>query len=82
MWASTGGESWTYLYHPLARLLFQVGFIGFAQSPGGAVVYSYENPDFANGCANLELTKEFVIHPAYRMTLNVQTAYIRPGVDN
>lgn len=77
MWTSTGSASWTDLYQPLAKLLYEVGFVGFAQSRGGTAIYSYENVDFANDPANLDQTKEFVVHPAYRMALNVPTPHER-----
>lgn len=79
MWTSTGKESWTDIYQALAKLLYEVGFIGFAQTPRGAPVYSYESPDFANDPANLDSSKEFVIHPAYRLALNVKSTHIRDG---
>jgi hypothetical protein len=71
MWSSSSDSSWVELYHPLAKMLYEIGFIGFAHSPGGVPVYSYENPDFANDPLNLENTKEFWVHPAYHLALNI-----------
>lgn len=79
MWSSTSESSWEDLYHPLARMLFEIGFIGFVQSPGSPVMYSYENPDFANDLLNLKNTKEFFIHPAYHMALNLKSVYFTKG---
>lgn len=70
MWESSGGKSWTDLYQPLAKMLYDVGFIGLIQS-GGPVVYSYDKPDFADSPSNLESAEEFAIHSAYHMALGV-----------
>jgi hypothetical protein len=77
MWSSTSGSSWTELYQPLAKMLYEIGFIGFVQTPAGPATYSYENPDFANDPLNLENAKEFLIHPAYHPALNVRSVYVR-----
>lgn len=77
MWSSTKGSSWTEVYHPLVRMLYEIGFIGFVQTPDGSATYSYDNPDFANDPLNLENAKEFLIHPAYHMALNVKSVYVR-----
>jgi hypothetical protein len=77
MWSSTNESSWADLYHPLAKMLYEIGFIGFVQSPDKPVMYSYDNPDFANDFSNLENTKEFLVHPAYHLALNVTSVYAR-----
>ena len=77
MWSSTSGSSWTDLYHPLIKMLFEIGFIGFVQPSDKPVMYSYKNPDFANDHSNLEATKEFLVHPAYHLTLNIKSVYVR-----
>lgn len=77
MWSSTNGSSWTELYHPLVRMLYEIGFIGIAQTEAGPAMFSYKNPDFANDQLNLRNAAEFLIHPAYHMALNVKSVYVR-----
>lgn len=77
MWSSTSESSWTELYQPLVRMLYEIGFIGFVQTPAGSATYSYDNPDFANDPLNLDSAKEFFIHPAYHMALNIRPVYVR-----
>jgi hypothetical protein len=78
MWSSTDGSSWADLYHPLVRMLFEIGFIGFLQPSDRPVTYSYENPDFANNHLNMENANGFMIHPAYHLALNIKSVYIHP----
>ena len=77
MWSSTRDSSWTDLYHPLVKMLFEIGFIGIVQHSGGPMMYSHDNPDFANDPSNLENAKGFLVHQAYHMALNIKVAYVR-----
>jgi hypothetical protein len=77
MWSSSDNSSWTDLYHPLLKMLFEIGFIGFVQPSGKPVMYSYDNPDFANNLANVDNAKDFLVHPAYHLALNIKSRYIR-----
>lgn len=77
MWSSTSDSSWTDLYHPLVKMLFEIGFIGMIQHSDGPVTYSYDNPDFANDPTNVDNAKGFLIHQAYHMALNIKASYVR-----
>jgi hypothetical protein len=72
MWGANGDQSWTDLYQPLVKMLYDVGFVGLVQSPNGSALYSYEKPDFADNPLHIEDTEEFVVHPAYHMTLGIK----------
>ena len=48
MWSSTSQSSWTDPYHLLVKMLFEIGSLGFVQPSDRPVMYSYDNPDFAN----------------------------------
>jgi hypothetical protein len=77
MWSSTSDSSWTDLYHPLMKMLFEIGFIGIVQHSDGPTIFSYNNPDFANDPSNLENAKGFSVHQAYHMALNIKATYVR-----
>lgn len=64
-----GSGTWAELYHPLIRLLFNLGFIG-CSSGRKAPIYFYDDPDFAERLSNLETAELFHIHPAFRAALD------------
>jgi hypothetical protein len=81
MWNSTGEQSWTDLYQPLVKMLYDIGFIGF-QSAGMSALYSYEKPELADNPLNVESADEFVIHPAYHMALSIKSSARKgPGAE-
>jgi hypothetical protein len=72
MWsAAMEVAEWPALYQRLAKFLFAIGLIGFAQS-SGAVVYSYEDEGFADTLENLESVEAVFVHPAFHLALNVR----------
>ncbi len=72
MWEANGDKSWTDLYQPLVKMLYDVGFLGLGQSLDGSTLYSYEKPDFTDNPLNVEDADEFVIHPAYHLALGIK----------
>jgi hypothetical protein len=76
MWTSTGEESWADLYQPLVRMLYEIGFIGFARPPGTTPIYSYDDMGLAGNPYILEETNNFFIHPTYHKALDLKTSYI------
>lgn len=68
IWEGVVGD-WAELYHPLIRLLFNLGFIGISSNPK-APKYFYDDPDFAERLSNLQSAEYFHIHPAFRVALD------------
>lgn len=76
-WNGTSDE-WAELYHPISRLLFNLGFIGCsATRDGRQVTYFYDDPDFLERVSNLENTQSFSIHPAFRAALDARDNAVR-----
>jgi hypothetical protein len=64
------GRQWEDTYHPMLRLLFNVGFLGFATSASSKVTYISDDPEFAEQLGNLEPMQFIYIHPAFRSALD------------
>jgi hypothetical protein len=64
-------RDWADEYHPLFRLLFDLGFLGCSMPNSDNEIYSYDQPGFAEGIDNLARSVEFFIHPAFRRALEV-----------
>jgi hypothetical protein len=77
MWSSGEEKSWTDIYQPLTKMLYEAGFIGLAGSSTGGKVYAYDDPGLADNPSNLDRTHSFVIHPAYHMALGIKSDYVR-----
>ena len=75
MWASNGEKSWTDLYQPLAKMLYEIGFIGIARPPKGKIIYFYDDATLADNPTILEHARNFNIHPAYHMALDLKANY-------
>jgi hypothetical protein len=60
------------MYHPLFRLLFNMGFLGCRLSGSESEIYSYDEPDFAEGVSNFSKAADFYIHPAFRPALSIR----------
>jgi hypothetical protein len=73
-WDGEGASDWAEIYHPLIRMLFNIGFIGYSKGPGHKPVYAYDDPDFADRLGNIREVRAFLVHPAFRPALE-----IRPG---
>jgi hypothetical protein len=67
-------QDWNEMYHPLFRLLFNLGFLGCRLSSSGAVeeFYNYDRPEFGESVSDLATVTEFFIHPAFRKALDVR----------
>lgn len=65
-------EDWVEMYHPLFRLLFNLGFLGCRLPKEEAVIYVQDQSDFAESVRNLSRTHEFFIHPAFRMAVDAK----------
>jgi hypothetical protein len=78
---SPGSESrsWLQNYGGLARLLYDVGFIGVVRSPTKddrksepkEAIYSYEEPNLLMKMDHIPETARFEIHPAFQQALSV-----------
>jgi hypothetical protein len=71
LWDGSDRE-WAELYHPLIRLLFDLGFLGCRDAKSKSVTYFYDDPDFAERISNLENSLEFYVHPAFRAAIDAQ----------
>jgi hypothetical protein len=65
-------EDWTDSYQPLAKLLYDIGFLGIG-GPGN-VRYSYDRPGLADAPGNLGVNTRFGVHPAFQPALGVRKA--------
>jgi hypothetical protein len=70
VWSGTGLDDWVTMYGPLIKMLYGIGFLGF-QAANAAQIYSYETPDYADRPSNIEKVGAFLIHPAYRLALDI-----------
>lgn len=77
MWRSNGDQSWTDLYQPLIKMLYEIGFIGIARPQRTKIVYSYEDDALADNTSILEHARSFSIHPAYHMALGLKSNHNR-----
>jgi hypothetical protein len=73
MWKSNGHSSWTDLYQPLTRMLYEIGFIGIARPPKTKMIYSYQDATLADNPTVLDSVTRFSVHPAYHMALDLKT---------
>lgn len=62
-------RDWADEYHPLFRLLFDIGFLGCRMPNTTREIYHHDEPGFAEGVENLSRTAEFFIHPAFRRAI-------------
>ena len=76
-WNGDSSE-WAELYHPIARLLFSLGFIGCGTPDGRSVTYFYDDPEFLERVSNLTNTQGFLIHPAFRAALDTMDNVAKP----
>jgi hypothetical protein len=65
-------HDWAEMYHPLFRVLFNIGFLGCRLSGNEEDIYAYDEPDFAERISNLDNAIDFTIHPAYRPAIDVR----------
>jgi hypothetical protein len=65
-------RDWAEMYHPLFRLLFNLGFLGCRLGGQDSEFYSYDEPEFAERVSNLNSAIEFYIHPAFRSAVDAR----------
>jgi hypothetical protein len=65
-------QDWAEMYHPLFRLLFNLGFLGCRLAGRETEFYSYDEPEFAERVSNLSSVMEFYIHPAFRSAVDAR----------
>jgi hypothetical protein len=71
VWGSVQ-QDWAEMYHPLFRLLFNLGFLGCRLSGENAVIYVHDQPEFAESIRHLSRAAAFYIHPAFRAALDAR----------
>lgn len=71
IWDARTRESYDE-YHPLFKLLFDIGFLGCRMPNSKEEIYNYDRPGFAEGIRSLSSAAEFVIHPAFRKAIEAQ----------
>lgn len=64
-------KSWYDMYGQLTELLYNIAFIGLTKGPKGQPKYSYEEPGLIQLFNSLSENIYFVIHPAFRQSLNI-----------
>lgn len=73
LWEGIGDREWVELYHPLVRLLFNLGFLGCSTSRARHITYVHDDPTFAERFSNLNSSDCFYVHPAFRAALDVSS---------
>jgi hypothetical protein len=71
VWGSAQTD-WAQMYQPLFRLLFNLGFLGCRLPKDHAVIYVYDQPEFAESVRSLSRVQEFFIHPAFRAAVDAK----------
>jgi hypothetical protein len=71
VWDSTNRE-WAEMYHPLFRLLFNLGFLGCRMPRDNTIIYVQDQPEFAESVSSLSRAFEFYIHPTFRAAVDAK----------
>jgi hypothetical protein len=71
VWDSANRE-WAEMYHPLFRLLFNLGFLGCRVPRDDTIIYIHDQPEFAESVSNLSRACEFCIHPTFRAAVDAK----------
>jgi hypothetical protein len=78
---ASSDRPWGELYHPLIRLLFNIGFLGLA-GPGERSKYVYDEPTYADSPKAVGEAIAFFVHPAFRPALDIQHVKGRDASDD
>ena len=81
VWDSTQRD-WAEMYHPLFRLLFNLGFLGCRLPRDETIIYAHDQPEFAESVSNLARVTEFYIHPTFRAALDTKEINSSEAWDN
>lgn len=73
IWNAQTGDLFSDSYQPLFSLLFSVGLLGVAVDRR-PIVFTYDDPEFAERASNLDNAIGFSIHPAFHAALDIRTA--------
>jgi hypothetical protein len=80
-WAESGpARDWHDRYGKIARLLYDIGFIGCAEDELSPAVYSFDDPDGFDDISESDAVV-FSIHPAFRRALRMQRVNGAAGDD-
>lgn len=77
MWSSAGDPSWTDLYQPLIKMLYNIGFLGIRRPQDSAAVYSYDDTSLAESPASIQSAASFSIHATYQKALDIKEFFNR-----
>ncbi|WP_326558043.1 P-loop ATPase, Sll1717 family [Micromonospora sp. NBC_01796] len=66
-----GHGDWADMYHPLVKLLYNIGFLGCSLGKKNPLIYSHDDSDFMNKVANLREVAFFSVHPAFQPALDI-----------
>ncbi|MEV5553824.1 hypothetical protein AB0L44_09195 [Nonomuraea wenchangensis] len=71
-WKSASQDNWYETYAPLARLLFDIGFIGCTTTGfKRGKIYSYDDPEFFASTLNISRVQSFFVHPCFHAALDI-----------
>ncbi|GIH21295.1 hypothetical protein Raf01_94670 [Rugosimonospora africana] len=76
-WNGGASDDWADSYHLLVKLLYDIGFLGLQGPRDREATFGQDEPEFADSATNIRNTSHFVIHPAFRLALDI--ADTRPG---
>ena len=74
VWNSSDGALWYRIYHPLVKLLYDIGFIGMVLPGRQHPAYSQESPGLADLQRNIAEAEWFLVRPAFRSCLDISPA--------
>jgi hypothetical protein len=72
---------WAETYHPILRLVFNLGFLGCRMPKESIAIYVHDEPEFAERVSNFARAAEFCIHPAFRAAVDAKESIDGLGFD-
>lgn len=71
-WDSDADGDWVDSYHPILKLLYDIGFLGLARSGHRGALFAVTDPTLADVRRNLRDAEAFLVHPAFRAALDIR----------
>ncbi len=78
LWGSNSCTNWMECYGDLARLLYEISFIGVSNSRDDEMRYSYD-VDFQSGDIRMDAEAAFSVHPAFHAALEIRRTGLNSG---
>lgn len=72
IWNAHSKDHWSECYHPLIRLLYNIGLIGVSSRPSGRPQFSIEHPNLLEHAGSLRQVEYFYVHRTYQSGLEIK----------